>query len=225
MTSVTHEHELATFMTPLIHLLAILQPPLARLLYQTQKQRQPRIPALKSLPHFLQIRLRRVHQLWQVVRTSQNDVVQPATLEEVADYMRVWSHPVVDRRMLHELTERVVLLHVLSFHDNPIRQISREMRRMRMPQHLLSTNRLQAIRANDHVRVLIYTSIGHRKRRRIEIDGPYGFAEQNLDSEGSGLFDKDAMEIGTVDVIVRCAETFFIAWDEVDARQSFTVSV
>lgn len=89
MTSITHEHELAAFMTPLVHFLTVLQPPLARLLHQTQQQRQPGIPTLESFPHFLQIRLLRAHQLWQVVRTSQNDVVQSTTLEEVANDVRV----------------------------------------------------------------------------------------------------------------------------------------
>lgn len=94
-----------------------------------------------------------------------------------------------------------------------------------MSQHLFPANRLQPICANDHVRVLIQASIRHRKRRRIEIDGPDSFTEEDLDTKGLSFLDKDAMEVGTVDVIVRCSETFFVPWDEVDARQRFAVPV
>lgn len=131
----------------------------------------------------------------------------------------------IDGRMLNELPERVMLLHVLSFHDDPIRQITSKVRWIRMSQHLLPTNRFQPICANDHVCVLIHTPIRHRKRRRIEIDGPDSFTEENLNTECSSFVDKDAMEVGTMNVIVRCSETLFVSRDEVDARQDCTVPV
>lgn len=131
----------------------------------------------------------------------------------------------IDRRTLNEFPKRVMLLHVLSFHDDPIGQITSKVRRIRMSQHLLPANRLQPIRANDHVRVLIHTPIRHRKRRGIEIDGPDSFTEENLDAKCSSFVDEDTMEVGTMNVIVRCSETLFVSRDEVDARQNCTVPV
>ena len=64
MACVSQQCELSRRMTPRLHLLAVLQPPLARLLNEPQKGPQLRVPLLEEIPHLLHVGFRRVDHVW-----------------------------------------------------------------------------------------------------------------------------------------------------------------
>jgi hypothetical protein len=151
MARITQQRNPPVRMTPISHLLAILQAPLARLLNNTQQRFKSRIPIREEVAHLLDVRFGRIHQFGEVVGTHEHDVVHVPAFEQVADGVPVGSEPVVDLRVLDELEQICVLAHIVRFHNDAVCKIASKTWGIHMAEERFAARGFQPVGAEDEV--------------------------------------------------------------------------
>lgn len=169
MTRIPQERKIRTLMRPGGHLNAILQAPLTRLPHQAQQQLKPRVPVPEEIPHLLQIRLCHVDQLGQVVGTDQDDVAEPAALQEIADGVPVGTHPVVDAGAGDEIGQFGVVVHVCCFDDDAVCEVAGQVGWVWAGEEGFAAGGLEPVGADDKVDVEVWSVLDMQRRRR-EVD-------------------------------------------------------
>lgn len=121
---VAQEGKVPVWMAPDFHFLAVLETPFARLLDEVEERSELGVPFREELSHLLDVGFGHVDHFGEVIGTGEDDVVEPAAFEEVADCVGVWAHPVIYCGLCGQFLEERVLLHVFCFDDDSVGKIS-----------------------------------------------------------------------------------------------------
>src|SRR5579859_1217626 len=129
--------------------------------------------------------------------------------------MSLRSHPKIYRRTLQKLRKFRMRLHLLRRNQNPIRNIPRLMRRIRMTHKRLPTHTAKSITPHYKVgRVLLPIRDGDTGRV-IEVEVCDLGVYVDVNTEFKGSFEHCFVEVGAVDVPVWVAVIFDAVGDEV----------
>lgn len=199
MTGVAEEDKLAGWMQPGVHLSRVLEPPLGDLVHHVEQLQQPRVPVLEEVAHVLGVLGRDIDRVREGVGTEEDNVVQPAALEEVADSVGVGAHPQVDCGVFDELDEVVVLAHVAGLDEDAVCEVAGEMRRVGLAHHFLTAARLEPVGADDEVggdaAAVFQVHAG-----RVEVDLHDAGVELDVDAQVAGFLHHHSVEVGAVDM-------------------------